>query len=151
MPELFPVAGSKIYIGGVLEPEKVDFEADNFATQTWVEIDGWLTMGAYGDTANEISGALINRGRDFRLKGTRNAGNMENVFVVIADDPGQVAARAAEMTISNYAFRIVLPNGAQRMFSAMVMSANEAGGEANTPYNLNVALGINSNIVSVAA
>lgn len=153
MADIFPVAGARIYIGPATETKKVDFtEADFPATEAaWTEIDGWQTMGGFGDTAAEISGSLINRKRDYRLKGTRNAGNMENVFAIIQDDPGQIAARAAEKTNDNYAFRIVYEDGTEHMFIGLVMSANQAGGEANTIANLNVNIGINSNIVEVAA
>ena len=105
---LYPVAGCKIYIGGVLADKNADFTAADFSSQTWTEIDGWEQMGAYGDTAQVITTSLINRGRDIKQKGTRNAGQMQNVFSVIADDDGQIALIAAEKTSNNYAFKIEL-------------------------------------------
>lgn len=148
---LYPVAGSKIFIGGVLSDKATDFVAADFTSQTWEEIDGWSTMGAAGDTAALITSSLINRGRDIKQKGTFNAGQMQNVFAIVDDDAGQLALLAAAQTRDNYAFKIELENGAQRLFVALVMSAEEAGGEANTIQNLNSTLEINSNIVKVAA
>lgn len=150
---LYPVAGSKIYIGGVKADQAADFVESDFAAQSWVEIDGWSQMGAIGDAAQAITTSLINRGRDIKQKGTANAGSMQNVFVVIDDDPGQIAliAAAVPSVKDNYAFRIDLSNGAKRYFVGLVMTSQEAGGEANTIGNLNATIEINSNIVKVAA
>lgn len=160
--DLYPVAGSKIYIGGVKATQIADFVASDFSAVTWVEIDGWSQMGAIGDAAQVITTSLINRGRDVKQKGTRNAGSMQNVFAKISGDAGQAAVIAAEKTSSNYAFKIVfddaatspaspVPVGSQRLFVGLVTSAQEAGGAANTVQNLNVTIEINSNVVPVAA
>lgn len=104
---LFPVAGDRIYIGGVLNDKNSDFVAADFISQSWVEIDGWETQGPIGDAAQEIATDLINRGRTLIQKGTRRAPAMENRFAIIAEDPGQIALYAAERSRMNYAFRIV--------------------------------------------
>lgn len=105
--DLFPVAGDRIYIGGVMNGKNADFIKSDFDGQTWVEIDGWETQGPLGDTAQEIATDLINRGRTTVQKGTRRSPAMENNFAVIAEDPGQIALYAAERSRYNYAFRIV--------------------------------------------
>lgn len=158
--EIFAVAGARIYIGTALAPEIDDMTETDFAGQSadWVEIDGWATMGTVGDTATQIAQTLINRGRTMKAKGTRDAGTMENTFAIIPSDPGQIALRAAEKTRNNFAFRIVFDDkattagtGTTQYFVALVMSVQEAGGEANTARILNGTLDINSNIVQVAA
>jgi hypothetical protein len=156
---LYPVAGCKLYIGGVLSDKATDFVEADFTSQTWVEIDGWEQMGSFGDTAQVITTSLINRGRDVKQKGTRNAGQMQNVFAINAADAGQIALIAAEKTSNNYAFKVELndkPAGvgatpSMRYFIGLVTSAQEAGGEANTVQKLNATIEINSNIVPVAA
>jgi hypothetical protein len=157
---LYPVAGSKLYIGGVLADKATDFVAADFTSQTWVAIDGWEQMGAIGDTAQIITTSLINRGRDIKQKGTRNAGSMQNVFAIVPADAGQIALIAAEKTVDNYAFKVEFPDKpatgtaptpSQRLFVGLVTSAQEAGGEANTVMKLNATIEVNSNIVSVAA
>lgn len=157
---LYPVAGSKLYIGGVLADKATDFVEADFTSQTWTAIDGWEQMGSIGDTAQIITSSLINRGRDVKQKGTRNAGSMQNVFAIVPSDPGQIALIAAEKTVSNYAFKIEFPDKpatgsaptpSQRLFIGLVTSAQEAGGEANTVMKLNATIEINSNIVPVAA
>lgn len=155
---LYPVAGSKIYIGGVLDDQADDFVAADFDGQSWALIDGWSQMGPIGDNAALITSNIINRGRDIKQKGTANAGSMQNVFAQMVDDPGQIAliAAAAPSNRNNYAFRIDLNDAdggapSKRYFVGLVMSAQESGGEANTIRNLNATIEINSNIVSVAA
>lgn len=155
---LYPVAGMKIYIGGVLSDKSTDFVAADYASQTWVEIDGWTATGKIGDTGALITEAVINRGRDVKQKGTANAGSMQSEFVQIATDAGQIAliAAAAPSNKSNYAIRVDLndtlggSNG-KRYFIGLVMSAEEVGGSANVMRKLTSTIEINSNIVRVAA
>ena len=158
MADLYPVAGAKIYIGGVLATKSTDFIESDFTSQTWVEIDGWQSAGATGDTSANITTQLINRGRDVKQKGTRNAGTMENRFAIIAGDAGQAALIAAEKTKSNYAFKVVYDDkitgggtGSEEKFIALVADTARANGEANTIRMMNGNLDINSNIVIKAA
>jgi archaellum component FlaG (FlaF/FlaG flagellin family) len=155
---LHPVAGMKIYIGGVLSDKSTDFIASDFSSQVWTEIDGWETMGTLDDTAQEISTSLINRGRDQTQKGTAKAPSMQNQFAIIANDPGQLAliAAAAPSNKNNYAFKIegndsLGGSNSLRLFIALAMGAGEQGGSANTIQKLNGTIAINSNIVHVAA
>jgi hypothetical protein len=236
--DLTPVAGSKIYIGGVLPTKLSDFTIADFAGQVWTEIDGWMNKGSLGDSFDQIETALINRSRVVRQKGTANAEPMENTFAIIPEDPGQAALIAASKTRHNYAFRVInsdapaveaetvtitiaspgvvswtahglangtpivlsttgalptgltagttyyvtgattdafslsatsggaainttgtqsgvhtattAPVGTVEYFVALVMTAPNAGGEANTVSSLSATLAVNSNIVSVA-
>lgn len=158
---LSAVAGQKIYIGGQLDDKATDFVASDFTSQTWTLIDGWTQCGAAGDTAQLITSSLINRGRDIKQKGTKNAGSMQNVFAIVPGDAGQTALIAASNTNKNYAFKIEnndaatspaspVPQPSKRYFVGLVMTAEEAGGSANTIQNLNSTIEINSNIVKVA-
>lgn len=158
MADLFPIAGQKIFIGDATPSQADDFVAGDFSGITWVEIDGWATSGAAGDNANLITQPLINRGRDIKLKGTANAGQMQNQFAVLAGDAGQedLIAAAAASDKNNYAFKIEgnesgVTSVSQRLFIGLVMSASETGGDANTARMLDVTIEINSNIVSVPA
>lgn len=124
--ELYPVAGCRLFIGGVISVGLVDLVAADFAAQSWTEIDGWSTMGALGDNSALITTALINRGRDVKQKGTANAGQMANVFAAIDDDPGQIALIAAAQPTNrnNYAYRMLLNDfPAERSAAATVTIA----------------------------
>ncbi len=108
MPQLYPVAGAKIYIGPAVNtvPDDADIDATDFASVTWTELKGWQTMGAIGDAATLISEDVISSGRTLKAKGTRNAGSMQNNFIIMPNDPGQIALIAAENTDFNYPFKL---------------------------------------------
>lgn len=149
---LYPVvAGSKFYIGGVIADQAADFVQSDFSGQTWVEVDGWQQMGDLGEEPNLITVSLINRNRDKAMKGTRQVVSMENRFIIMETDPGQLACIAAEAANTDYAFRVEFPSGAERLFSGIVASAREIGGEANTVRMFQVNISRNSNVVRVAA
>lgn len=157
---IFAVAGQKLYIGSApVDLPDEDLDASDFSGVTWIECKNWATMGANGDAAALITTPLIDRGRDVKSKGTRNAGQMQNNFALARGDAGQAALRAAEQTDNNYPFKILgndepavgsAPAPSQRLFYALVTQAQEAGGGPNTAQMLNTTLEINTNIVTVA-
>jgi hypothetical protein len=129
MSDLFPVAGSHIDIGGVLAPGLIDLTLADFSGQSWVEVDGWSTMGSFGDTAALISTDLINRGRTTKQKGTANGGSMANTFAVLNDDPGQIALRAAAAgsNKNSYAFRVRFSDAIPPVSSTVTMTIAAPG------------------------
>lgn len=102
---LYPVAGSKIYIGGPVTAKGTVTEAD-FVGASWTEIDGWANAGAIGDTQNVSEQDLINQRRTRKMKTTLNGGTMENQFVPLALDPGQIKFKAAIDDCRPYQFKI---------------------------------------------
>jgi hypothetical protein len=156
---IYATNGAKLYIGGVLASQAADFVEADFTTppQTWVEVGEIEALGTVGDTSAEIPFDSISANRTRRLKGTRNAGAMEVVCGIDYEDPGQIALIAAEKTIHDYAFRIVMndaPVGgtpSERLFIAKVGSAAEALETANNVMKLNATLWVNSNVVHVDA
>lgn len=103
---LVATAGCKFYIGTALAATLVDFTETSFAGVTWTEVDGWMTKGDMGDSAEEITTPLINRGRVVKQKGTFDAGTMENVFAWTPADPGQLALIAASKDRTERAFKV---------------------------------------------
>lgn len=154
---IYATAGAKLYIGAALASKSTDFVVADFTPQTWVEIGEIEALGSLGDTSAEVTFDSISAQRTRRLKGTRNAGNMEVVCGIDYADPGQIAVIAAEKTPNDYAFKLALndapPLGtpSQRLFVAKVASAAEAFDQANSVMKLNVGLWVNSNVVKVAA
>lgn len=157
---LYPVAGCKFYISTDPFPEQSDdvTEAD-FAAVVWIEVGKWTSMGPFGDSAQLITTDLIGEGRTKKMKGTKNAGSMANVFAIDNTDPGQIKMLEASETLNNYAFQVELNDAdgltgsenSLRQFYGLVMSAQEAGGGANTVQTVNATVEINSNIVAIAA
>ncbi len=154
---IFATAGAKVFIGTVLDAKPTDFVAADFTSQSWTQVNNLESIGTFGDTATEITFDDIGKNRTQKLKGTRNAGNMEMVCGIDYADAGQIALLAAEKSIHDYAFKVEFndaPEGgtpSQRLFIAKVMSAAEQLDTANNVMKLNSTLGINSNIVRVNA
>lgn len=157
MSGIFATAGATVDIGQPLAAQSADFDEADFAGQSWVNI-AWLeSIGSFGDEAAEITFDAIGEGRTQKIKGTRNAGNMELVCGIDTFDPGQATLRGAQTEIFDYAFRVTFddaPAGGTptvRYFIAKVMSAREQLDTANNVAKLMATLGINSNIVQVDA
>lgn len=102
---LYPIAGSKLYIGGRVTAKGTVTAAD-FAGADWTEIDGWANAGSIGDTQEVGEQALINEKRVRKFKTTLNGGTMENQFVPMALDPGQIKFRQAIDDCVPYQFKI---------------------------------------------
>jgi hypothetical protein len=159
MTTLYPMAGCKFFIGGVLDPKAADFVVGDFSGQTWVEVDGYETAGPLGDTAALVTTPLINRNRDVKQKGTANGGSRQDNFGLLSTDAGQIAmiAAAAPTNRNNYAFKTELNDAvgagapSKRYWIGLVMTAVESGGGANTIHMLNTTTEVNSNLVRVAA
>ena len=105
MAQVFPVAGSKLYIGSRVTGKGTVTAAD-FAGQVWTEIGGWASAGSIGDTQEVGEQSLINENRVRKFKTTRNAGTMENQFIPVALDAGQIKFKQAIDDCQPYAFKI---------------------------------------------
>lgn len=105
MAQLFPVAGSKIYIGNVVNSKGL-VDASDFANETWVEIDGWTQAGNLGDTQEVTSQSVISDQRVRKMKGLRDGGTFENTFIPNALDPGQVRFKQAILNCRPYRFKV---------------------------------------------
>lgn len=106
MARLYPVAGSKIFIGSAAVNAKSAVVAADFAAVTWTEISDWTNAGAIGDTQQIIEQNVISSGRTRKAKGTRNGGTMENQFLPNGEDAGQVKFEAAIDDCRPYPFKI---------------------------------------------
>lgn len=154
---IYATAGAKLYIGAAKSAKSTDFLAVDFAGETWTEIKEVEGLGSVGDTATAVEFTSLADGRKRKLKGTRDAGTMELVIGIDPTDAGQTALVAAEKTIFDYAFKIVLNDApfagtpSERYFIAKVMSVAEQFDQADNVMKLNASLGVNSNVVRVNA
>lgn len=105
MAGLYPVAGSKIFIGSRVTA-KGAVTASDFVAADWKEIDGWVNAGALGDTQEVGEQTLINQRRVRKFKTTLNGGEMENQFVPMANDPGQIRFKEAIEDCQPYQFKV---------------------------------------------
>ncbi|HEY0960648.1 MAG TPA: hypothetical protein VGE05_15450, partial [Novosphingobium sp.] len=112
-------------------------EAD-FAGESWVEIRPLETLGTFGDTSGEVTFGEVGNGRVRKLKGLRDAGNMEVVAAIDYSDPGQIAVLAAERTPHNYAFRLLLNDAPAEKSNAVTLSIAAPGVVSWTGHGLAV-------------
>lgn len=105
MAQVYPVAGSKIYIGNRVTGKGTVTLAD-FAGTAWTEIGGWANAGTIGDTQEVGEQSLINENRVRKFKTVRNAGTMENQHIPMATDPGQILFKQAIEDCQPWSFKI---------------------------------------------
>lgn len=105
MSGLYPISGSKIYIGGRVTA-KGTVTAVDFNGATWTELNGWANAGSIGDTQEVGEQGLINEKRIRKFKSTLNGGTMENQFVPMPLDPGQIKFKEAIADCVPYQFKI---------------------------------------------
>lgn len=99
-------ADTKLFIGRKA-PDKLTVTAADFAGTTWLEVSGLATPGSLGDTQNIVEQEVVSEGRTLKAKGSKNAGSMENQFVPMPLDPGQIALMAAiEDDCNAYEFKV---------------------------------------------
>lgn len=108
MTVLYSVAGCRYYIGPAVNLPDIDVVEADFASTTWTEVTKYMEAGSLGDASALITTPLIDRKRDLKQKGTRNAPSRQDNFGVAPSDPGQIAMIAAEKTDYNYPFRVDL-------------------------------------------
>lgn len=105
MSQLYPVAGSKLFIGSAVVG-KGTVEVTDFSGADWLEVGGWANAGSIGDTQEVGEQSLINEKRVRKFKTVLNAGTMENQHVPMALDPGQIRFKEAIESCQPYQFKI---------------------------------------------
>ncbi|MBD9519283.1 hypothetical protein IB262_05165 [Ensifer sp. ENS02] len=144
MAQLYPVAGAKIYIGPAVNdvPDDADMNAALFSSVSFTEVKGWQTMGAVGDAAALITESIISSGRDLKAKGTRNAGSMQNNFIILPNDAGQIALIAAEKTDYNYPFKLAFDDAPPAKTATVTMTIATPGVISWTAHGLAAGVGV---------
>lgn len=99
------VAGSKIYIGGLVT-YKDTVTLPDFTGQTWTQIKKWIEAGEMGVEQEVLSQLLIDAGVTYYAKGALSFPQMTNTFVPDNADPGQIAFKKAIASCFPYAFKI---------------------------------------------
>jgi hypothetical protein len=132
--------------------ELTAFEAD-----TYVEVNETADLGEFGDEAEEIKFSSISDARVRKLKGIRDAGNLELTVHRTGSDAGQAALRTAKGDDHQRTFKVVLndapPAGTPTTFyfRGLVMGGRTKMGEANNVVDEVFTIAINSAIVEVPA
>ena len=146
---------SQIYIGSVFNaaPQLSDFEA-----QSWQQIGEVTDLGTFGAKAKELSSIWITDGLVHKYKGSVDSGNLELVVDRDPFDAGQIAVKAAAASTSAYLFKVTLNDSPTEdgtptsfYFRAIVTSAENKVGTADTIISTTFALAITGAIIEVPA
>ncbi len=114
-------SGTRIYVGAAVSIAAADTLVEFQAMSAWTEITPVESIGAFGDSANDVTFAAIGDSRVRHAKGARDAGRFD---LVVAHDPidaGQLALDAAQATNSQYAFRVDLPDSPGPTYTSSVL------------------------------
>jgi hypothetical protein len=149
-------AGTRVFIGGTttdMDESQGTFEADSY-----VEIEEVESIGDFGDAAESVPFTSLSDNRVRKLKGPRDAGTCALVVGDFPGDAGQTALVAAEATAFDYRFKVIGNDaltlggdGSVSYFAAKVMGKKKSVGAANNVVRRTFDLGINSDILEVAA
>lgn len=110
MADIITASGTQVYIGAIASTT-IDSIEEFEAISGWAEIGLIESVGEFGDSAQEVTFEEVGAGRVRKLKGSRNAGQMQLTVAHDPTDAGQAAVEAAEQTSDSYAFKVVIPDG----------------------------------------
>lgn len=145
-------SGAKAYICATPTPSAVD--VSSYAGLTWVEIGEVESIAAFGDKASAITFTSLSDSRVRKLKGPRDAGDMDIVYAHDPSDAGQQALATAEGTKFSYPIKISVPDAQDESapdsvfyFQAKVMGVPLNVGSATDVTKRTATLGIDTEIV----
>lgn len=146
--------GVRLFIGSAPASATLpDFEADSY-----VEIGEVEDAGQVGDESAQITFTSLKDSRVRKLKGPRDAGTMTVVCGADTTDEGQDALIAAEATVFDYNFKVMLNDQltlsgvpTTLYFAAKVMSKRRNIGNVSNVVRYTFNLGVNSAIFEVNA
>jgi hypothetical protein len=149
-------AGSKFYIG----PQ--DSTADNqsaYEALSYVQVGEVENLGEFGDQFNEVTFTALGDRRVRKIKGSKNAGNLQVTIGHDSADSGQSDLEAALASDEDYAFKVELDDAGTGSpsspttyyFRGKVMSTAVTPGDAESIVKINAVIGINSDLVTIAA
>ncbi len=111
-------SGTLVYIGTAVSDAQADTLAEFQAMSTWTLIGQVESIGAFGDSANDVTFSAIGDSRVRHAKGARDAGRFDLVVGHDPTDVGQIALDAAQATNSQFAFHVALPDAPGPTFVA---------------------------------
>lgn len=142
-------AGSTIEIAPTLP---ATYDDTGFAALTDFELVGEVeSIGEFGTEYNEVTFTALENRRVRKFKGSYNPGSIVITAALDSADVGQTAVESALDNDSDVSFKVTLQDGAIRYFAGKVMSytTNISSVDNITMTSINV--GINTDIVAVAA
>lgn len=148
-------AGCRFFIG----PKGAPANLAAYEALTWTEVGEIEDLGEFGDTFSSVTFTSLADGRVRKYKGTADAGDMTLTLGFDSGDAGQQAIATAhkDRGKGDYPIKIALNDAPAAgdpttfYFRGKVMDNKVAPGNADNVVRRNVTIGINSDILEVAA
>jgi len=144
--------GSRLFICTTPTTSADDVSA--YAALTWVEVNEIESIAAFGDKASSITFTSLKDSRVRKLKGPRDAGDVDVVYGHDPVDAGQIALSAAQRTKFSYPIKVTISDAQDESAadSAFYFQAKISGvpinpGSATDVTKRTVTLGIDTEIV----
>lgn len=150
----FATSGSSFFIGEARpgwEAQRISGAA--FADEGWIEVGDLTNLGRISGEWQTQEVVLPNcedpdePPMPTHDKSVRPARTMQVIVNMDDNDAGQLAMLNAEDSVNAFAFRVVLPDGATRMFIAIVVGAEQVFEDANSVASYAFSLILQSNVV----
>ncbi|KTB77130.1 hypothetical protein AO072_14505 [Pseudomonas syringae ICMP 13102] len=139
-----------------------DTEAD-YKQDVYVDVGEIEDLGEFGDTFSSVTFTSLKDGRVRKYKGTADAGDMTLTVGLDNGDAGQKAVKVAHKDRSkgDYNIKVTLNDGDSTAtpvvlpttfyFRVKVMNNTVAPGAADNVVRRNITMGINSDVIEIAA
>lgn len=124
------VAGTTVHISAGIP---ATFDAAGYAAVTgWAKIGEITDAGSHGKTYAEVTHMPIDTRMTQKFKGSINIGTKTLQLGVDEDDAGQILAKTALDSDSDYSFKVTYQDGAIDYFRAKVMSFEKSATGVDT-------------------
>lgn len=139
----FTSAGSAVYISAGV-PATLDVAG--FAALSYTKIGDITDLGAVGPAVGNVTHVPVDQAVTFKYKTIVDNGSMALKGARVTTDAGQTILIAAVASYANYAFKVVLQNGAIIYFQGLADSYKTNIGTAGVITSFDCNLLVNGNI-----
>lgn len=98
------------------------YDVAGYAALSFTDIGEATNLGEFGREYNLVTHNPIATRATVKLKGSFNEGSMTVQLALDTDDAGQIIAKAASVSDSDYSFEVTMPSGDIYYFPAKVMT-----------------------------
>lgn len=125
------------------------FNTAGYTALTWTAIGEVTDLGEFGREFNLITHNPIGSRGTVKLKGSFNEGSITMQMGLDTDDAGQILAKTASLSDSDYSFKIITQNGDDYYFQAKVMSFKVNVGSVDSVTSATIMLELTTNSAGV--
>lgn len=125
------------------------FNSAGYAALTWTTIGEVTDLGEFGREYNLVTHNPLGSRGTVKKKGSFNEGSITMQLGLDTDDAGQILAKTASNSDSDYSFEIATQNGDKYYFQAQVMSFKVGVGSLDQITAATIMLEITTNSAGV--